>query len=214
MKKAIIAKKLGMTQIFNEQGAVIPVTVLEAGPCVVTQVKTEEKDGYNAIQVGFQTVKPSKVTKPIKGHFEKSGIAEENLKKFLKEFRLENSNEYQVGAEIKADIFSVGDIVDVTGTSKGKGYQGSIKRHNQHRGPMTHGSKSHRVSGSMGSNTTPGVVKKGKKLPGHMGNVTVTVQALEVVKVDAEKNVLLIKGSVPGPINSVITIRDTVRVEK
>ncbi len=214
MKKAIIAKKIGMTQIFNEDGLLIPVTVLEAGPCVVTQVKNEEKDGYNAIQVGFQTVKVSKLTKPIKGHFEKSGLSEDNFKKFLREFRLENTTEYQIGAEIKADAFAAGDMVDVTGTSKGHGYQGAIKRHGQSRGPETHGSKSHRVIGSMGSNTTPGRVKKGKNMAGHMGVDTITVQSLEVVKVDVEKNVILIKGSVPGPVNGIVTLKNAVKITK
>lgn len=214
MKKAIVAKKLGMTQVFNEDGMQIPVTVLEAGPCVVTQVKTEEKDGYSAIQVGFGDVKASKVTKPLKGHMEKSGLADESMKKFLKEFKLDNANEYQVGSEIKADVFAAGDIVDVTGTSKGKGYQGSIKRHGQHRGPMTHGSRSHRVSGSMGSNTTPGRVKKGKKLPGHMGSVTITVQSLEIVKIDMTRNVILVKGSIPGPTNAIVTLNEAVKVAK
>ncbi|HCC07379.1 MAG TPA: 50S ribosomal protein L3 [Clostridiales bacterium] len=211
MKKAIMAKKLGMTQVFNEQGMQIPVTVLEAGPCVITQVKTEEKDGYSAVQVGFGVVKARKVTKPLKGHLEKSGLTEENYKKFLSEFRIDNASEYLVGSEIKADIFSEGDIVDVTGTSKGKGFQGSIKRHNQHRGPMSHGSKSHRVSGSMGANTSPGRVRKGKKLPGHMGSVTITVQSLEVVRIDMEKNVILIKGAVPGAVNSIVTLRNAVK---
>ncbi|OGO84981.1 MAG: 50S ribosomal protein L3 [Clostridiales bacterium GWE2_32_10] len=211
MKKAIIAKKLGMTQIFTKEGMQIPVTVLEAGPCTVTQIKTEEKDGYSAVQVGFGNVKASKVTKPLKGHFEKVGIGAEDFKKHLKEFKLDNPTEYHVGSEIKVDAFSEGDIVDVTGTSKGKGFQGSIKRHNQHRGPMTHGSKSHRVSGSMGACSTPSRVRKGKKLPGHMGNVTITVQALEVVKVYAEKNVMLIKGSIPGPVNAIVSIKETVK---
>ena len=211
MKKAIIAKKLGMTQIFTKEGMQIPVTVLEAGPCTVTQIKTEEKDGYSAVQVGFGAVKASKVTKPLKGHFEKVGMGVEEFKKHLKEFKLDNSTEYQVGSEIKVDTFSEGDIVDVTGTSKGKGFQGSIKRHNQHRGPMTHGSKSHRVSGSMGACSTPSRVRKGKKLPGHMGNVTITVQALEVVKVYAEKNVMLVKGSIPGPVNAIVSIKETVK---
>ncbi|HAN09218.1 MAG TPA: 50S ribosomal protein L3 [Clostridiales bacterium] len=211
MKKAIMAKKLGMTQVFNEQGMQIPVTVLEAGPCVITQVKTEEKDGYSAVQVGFGAVKARKVTKPLKGHLEKSGLTEENFKKHLSEFRIDNAALYKVGSEIKADIFSEGDIVDVTGTSKGKGFQGSIKRHNQHRGPMTHGSKSHRVSGSMGANTSPGRVRKGKKLPGHMGSVTITVQSLEVVRVDMERNVILIKGAVPGAVNSIVTLKDAIK---
>ncbi len=208
MKKAIIAKKIGMTQIFTEAGLVIPVTVLEAGPCVVTQKKTVETDGYDAVQVGFGDVKEKSLTKPLKGHFEKAGVAP---KKVLKELRLENVNDYEVGAEIKADIFSVGEKVDVSGTSKGHGYQGTIKRHGQHRGPMGHGSKYHRAVGSLSSATSPGKVKKGKKLPGHMGSVKVTVQNIEVVRADAEKNLLLVKGAVPGSKGSVVVVRETVK---
>ncbi len=206
MKKAIIAKKIGMTQIFTEAGLLIPVTVLEAGPCVVTQKKTVENDGYEAVQVGFGDVKEKKVTKPLKGHFEKAGVAP---KKVLKELKLEG--EYSVGDEIKADIFSAGDKVDISGTSKGHGYQGTIKRHGQHRGPMAHGSKYHRSLGSLSSGTSPGKVKKGKKMPGHMGSVEVTVQNLEVVRADAEKNLLLVKGAVPGSKGSVVVIKETVK---
>ena len=195
MKKAIVAKKIGMTQVFAENGLLIPVTVLEAGPCVVTQVKTVENDGYDAIQVGFGDVKVNKVNKPMKGHFDKASV---EPKKVLKEFRLESIEGMTAGTEIKADVFAAGDKVDVSGVSKGKGYQGPIKRHNQHRGPMGHGSKFHRAVGSMSSATTPGKVKKGKKMAGHMGAVNVTVQNLEVVRVDADKNLLLIKGAVPG----------------
>jgi len=208
-KKAIIAKKVGMTQIFTETGIVVPVTVLEAGPCVVVQKKTVENDGYGAVQVGFGAVKPRRVNKPQTGHFAKAGI---EPKKLLRELRLENSDEFEVGAEIKADVFAVGDKVDVSGVSKGKGFQGAIKRHGMHRGPMAHGSKYHRGLGSLSSGTTPGKVKKNKRMPGHMGAVKVTVQNLEVVRSDAEKNLLLIKGAVPGPRGSVLFIKESVKV--
>lgn len=208
MKKAIMAKKIGMTQVFAEDGTLIPVTVMEAGPCVVTQKKTVENDGYEAIQVGFGEVTSKHVNNPKKGHFEKAGV---EVKKVLKEFRLEDISTYEVGAEIKADIFAAGDKIDVTGISKGKGFQGAIKRHNQHRGPMAHGSKYHRGVGSLSSATTPGKVKKGKKMPGHMGSVQVTVQNLEVVRADAEKNLLLIKGAVPGNKGSILVIKDSVK---
>lgn len=208
MKKAIIAKKVGMTQVFTEKGTLIPVTVLEAGPCVVIQKKTMENDGYEAIQVGYTDAKPKHVTKPMKGHFDKAGVT---AKKYLKEFRLEDTSAYEVGAEIKADVFAAGDKVDVSGVSKGKGFQSTIKRYNAQRGPMGHGSKSHRVVGSMSSGTTPGRVKKNKKMPGHMGNVNVTVQNIEVVRADAEKNMLLVKGAVPGPKGAVLVIKDSVK---
>ena len=208
MKKAIMAKKIGMTQIFSETGNLIPVTVLEAGPCVVVQKKTAENDGYEAIQVGFAEVKEKHVTKPLKGHFEKAGV---DAKKYLKEFRLEDTSAYEVGAEIKADIFAAGDKIDVSGISKGKGYQGAIKRHGQSRGPMGHGSKYHRGLGSLSSGTTPGRVKKGKGMPGHMGAVKVTVENLEVVRIDAEKNLLLVKGAVPGPKGSILFVKDSVK---
>lgn len=208
MKKAIMAKKVGMTQVFTENGALIPVTVLEAGPCVVVQKKTTENDGYEAIQVGFTDAKPKHVTKPMKGHFEKAGVT---AKKYVKEFRLDDISAYEVGAEIKADVFAAGDKVDVSGVSKGKGFQSTIKRYNAQRGPMGHGSKSHRVVGSMSSGTTPGRVKKNKKMPGHMGNVNVTIQNIEVVRADAEKNLLLIKGAVPGPKGAVLVIKDSVK---
>ncbi|MBO5561934.1 MAG: 50S ribosomal protein L3 [Firmicutes bacterium] len=208
MQKAIVAKKIGMTQIFAENGLLIPVTVLEAGPCVVTQKKTEENDGYNAIQVGFGEVKAKKVNKPMKGHFEKAGVVPT---KVLKELRLDDTSAYEVGSEIKADVFAAGDKVDATGISKGKGYQGPIKRHGQSRGPMAHGSKYHRGVGSLSSATTPGKVKKGKKMAGHMGSVQVTVQNLEVVRADAEKNLLLIKGAVPGSKGSVLVIKNSVK---
>lgn len=208
MKKAIITKKIGMTQIFLENGTLIPVTVLEAGPCFVTQKKTIENDGYEALQVGFGFVKEKHINKPLKGHFDKANV---EIKKVLKEFKFENCNEFEVGSEIKADIFTVGDKVDVSGVSKGKGFQGAIKRHNQHRGPMSHGSKYHRGVGSLSSATTPGRVKKGKKMPGHMGAENVTIQNLEIVRVDAEKNLLLIKGAIPGNKGSVIVVKESIK---
>ena len=208
MKKAIITKIIGMTQFFSENGTLIPVTVLEAGPCFVTQKKTIENDGYEALQVGFGFVKEKHINKPLKGHFDKANV---EIKKVLKEFKFENCNEFEVGSEIKADIFSVGDKVDVSGISKGKGFQGAIKRHNQHRGPMSHGSKYHRGVGSLSSATTPGRVKKGKKMPGHMGAENVTIQNLEIVRVDAEKNLLLIKGAVPGNKGSVIVVKESIK---
>ena len=211
MKKGIIAKKIGMTQIFSEDGSLIPVTVLQAGPCYVTQVKTIENDGYEAVQVGFDDVREKLVTKPVKGHLDKAGV---QTLRFMKEFKFENASEYKLGQEIKADIFEAGDKIDVTGKSKGKGFQGAIKRHGQHRGPMAHGSKFHRHQGSNGSATTPGRVFKGKGMPGHMGSVKVTVQNLEVVKVDTENNLLLVKGSVPGPKKSLVTIKETVKVAR
>ena len=210
MKKAILGKKIGMTQIFDEKGAAIPVTVVEAGPCTVVQVKTKDADGYEAIQLGFGEVKEKKLIKPTKGHFTKANVTP---KKHLREFRLEEIS-YNVGDEIKADIFTAGEAVDVTGTSKGKGFQGVIKRHGQSRGPMGHGSMYHRRPGSMGSTSTPGRVYKGKNLPGHMGVETVTVQNLEIVKVDLDKNVLLIKGSVPGNKGAILKIRNSVKSTK
>ena len=210
MKKAILGKKIGMTQIFDENGRVIPVTVVEAGPCTVVQVKTKDADGYEAIQLGFGEVKEKKLIKPTKGHFTKANVTP---KKHLREFRLEEIS-YNVGDEIKADIFTAGESVDVTGTSKGKGFQGVIKRHGQSRGPMGHGSMYHRRPGSMGSTSTPGRVYKGKNLPGHMGVETVTVQNLEIVKVDLDKNVLLIKGSVPGNKGAILKIRNSVKSTK
>ena len=196
MKKAILTTKVGMTQVFSEDGVLTPVTVLQAGPCVVTQVKTVENDGYSAVQVGFGDIREKLVNKPKKGHFAKAGVT---AKRFLKEFRLEDAESYTLGQEIKADVFAAGDKVDATAKSKGKGFQGAIKRHGQSRGPMAHGSKYHRHAGSNGSATTPGRVFKGKHMPGHMGAVRVTVQNLEVVSVDAEKNLILVKGAVPGP---------------
>ena len=208
MKKALIGKKLGMTQIFDEQGKVVPVTVIEAGPCVVAQVKTVETDGYNAIQLGFGDVKESKLNKPEKGHFAKSKLTP---KKHLREFRLDSVENINVGDELKADTFTAGDQLDIQGTSKGKGFQGVIKRHGQSRGPMGHGSMYHRRPGSMGPTSTPGRVFKGKKLPGHMGSQTITIQNLEVVRVDLDKNVILVKGSVPGAKGAILKLKTSVK---
>ena len=210
MKKGLIGKKIGMTQIFNEEGKVIPVTVIEAGPCVVSQVKTEETDGYNSIQLGFGAIKESKVNKPERGHFTKANIAPA---RYLREFRVDSIEDVKVGDELKADIFMAGDKIDIQGTSKGKGFQGVIKRHGQHRGPMGHGSMYHRRPGSMGSTSTPGRVVKGKKLPGHMGAETVTIQNLEVIKVDLDKNIILVKGSVPGAKGSILKIKSSVKAK-
>ena len=227
MKKAILATKVGMTQIFNTDGVLVPVTVLQAGPCVVTQIKTVENDGYSAVQVGFVDKKEKTankdangkkeirhrhgLTKAEKGHFDKAGVPG---KRFVKEFKLDNADEYQLAAEIKADIFAEGDKIDATAISKGKGFQGAIKRHGQHRGPMAHGSKFHRHQGSNGACSSPSRVFKGKGMPGHMGSVKVTVQNLEIVKVDAENNLLLVKGSVPGPKKSLVTVKETVKAAK
>ena len=208
MKKAILTTKVGMTQIFNEDGVLTPVTVLQAGPCVVTQVKTVENDGYSAIQVGYGDIREKLVNKPQKGHFAKAGVS---AKRFVKEFRLEDAESYSLGQEIKADIFAAGDKIDATAKSKGKGFQGAIKRHGQSRGPMAHGSKYHRHAGSNGSATTPGRVFKGKHMPGHMGAVKVTVQNLEVVRVDADQNLILVKGSVPGPKKSLVMLKESVK---
>ena len=224
MKKAILGTKVGMTQIFNAEGVLVPVTVLEAGPCVVTQIKTVENDGYSAVQVGFVDQKERVVNKDATGkkeirnrhgvnksqagHFAKAGVSS---KKFVREFKFENAEEYSLAQEIKADIFAEGDHVDATAISKGKGFQGAIKRFNQHRGPMAHGSKFHRHQGSNGACSSPSRVFKGKGMPGHMGCVKVTVQNLEIVRVDAEKNLLLIKGSVPGPKKSLVTIKESVK---
>ncbi len=224
MKKAILATKVGMTQIFDQDGMLIPVTVLQAGPCVVTQVKTVENDGYSAVQVGFGEKKEKTmnkdaagnkeinrrhgINKPEKGHLQKAGVSG---KRFLKEFRFDNAEEYNLKDEIKADIFAEGDRVDATAISKGKGYQGTIKRYGQHRGPMAHGSKFHRHQGSNGACSSPSRVFKGKGMPGHMGSVQITVQNLTVVKVDAEKNLLLVKGTVPGPKKCLVTIKETVK---
>jgi large subunit ribosomal protein L3 len=211
MKKAILATKVGMTQIFNEDGALIPVTVLQAGPCSVTQVKTVENDGYSAVQVGFVDKREKLVNKPMKGMFDKAGVS---YKRFVREFKFENAEEYSVADEIKADIFEAGDKVDATAIAKGKGFQGAIKRHGQSRGPMAHGSKYHRHAGSNGACSSPSKVFKGKKMPGHMGAKKVTVQNLEVVRVDVENNLLLVKGAVPGPKKALVTIKETVKSGK
>lgn len=225
MKKAILATKVGMTQIFKEDGSLIPVTVLQAGPCVVTQIKTVENDGYSAVQVGFVDKKEKIVnkdkngkktiihrhgaTKAEQGHFKKAGVS---CKRYVREFKLENAAEYALGAEIKADVFAEGDKIDATAISKGKGFQGAIKKNGQHRGPMAHGSKFHRHQGSNGSSSDPSRVFKGKGMPGHMGSVKVTVQNLEVVRVDADKNLILVKGAIPGPKKGLVTIKETVKV--
>ena len=211
MKKAILATKVGMTQIFNDEGVLTPVTVLQAGPCVVTQVKTVENDGYKAVQVGFVDKREKLVSKPVKGHFDKAGVS---YKRFVREFRFENAEEYSVKDEIKADIFAAGDKIDATAISKGKGFQGAIKRHGQSRGPMAHGSKYHRHAGSNGACSDPSKVFKGKRMPGQMGGKKITVQNLEIVKVDVENNLLLVKGAVPGPKKSMVTIKETVKCGK
>ena len=208
MKKAILGTKVGMTQIFGENGEMIPVTVVLAGPCTVVQKKTIETDGYEAVQVGFGEVKEKNLNKPMKGHFAKADVAS---KKYLREFRLDDCSALNVGDEIKADIFEAGEKIDVTGISKGKGFAGPMKRWGLHRGPMSHGSGYHRGSGSMGACSNPGRVMKGKKLPGHMGVVRVTVQNLEVVKVDAENNLILLKGAVPGNKGGLVTIKNSIK---
>lgn len=210
MKKAIIGRKVGMTQIFDEAGRVVPVSVVLAGPCVVVQKKTVEKDGYSAIQVGYEDIREGLVNKPLKGHFKKSGIS---VKRFLRELRTEDAEKYNVGDILKADVFTAGEKVDVSGISKGKGYQGVIKRWNANRGPTTHGSKYHRSVGSMGASSYPSRTFKNKKMPGHMGNANVTVQNLEVVKVDPEKNLILIKGGIPGPKKGLVFIKDTTKIK-
>ena len=211
MKKAILATKVGMTQIFNEDGVLTPVTVLQAGPCVVTQIKTVENDGYSAVQVGFADKRAKLVNKPLKGHFDKAGVS---YKRYIKEFKFENAADYTLAQEIKADIFEAGDKVDATAISKGKGFQGAIKRLGQHRGPMAHGSKFHRHQGSNGACSDPSKVFKGKGMPGHMGAKKITIQNLEIVKVDVENNLLLVKGAVPGPKKSLVTIKETVKAGK
>lgn len=208
MKKAILATKVGMTQVFADDGAVTPVTVLQAGPCVVTQIKTVEKDGYEAVQVGFGDIREKLVTKGVKGVYEKAGVS---VRRFMKEFRFENAADYKVGDEIKADIFTAGDHIDATAVSKGKGFQSAIKRFGQHRGPMKHGSKFHRHAGSNGSSSDPCRVFKGKGMPGQMGSKRITIQNLEIVRVDADKNLILVKGAVPGPKKCLVTIRETVK---
>ncbi len=224
MKKAILATKVGMTQIFAEDGSLIPVTVLQAGPCVVTQIKTIENDGYEAVQVGFvdkkdkiinkdasgkkEIVHAHGTTKAMQGHFKKAGVTS---KRYVREFKFENATEYALAQEIKADIFAEGDKIDATAVSKGKGFQGAIKRLGQHRGPMAHGSKFHRHQGSNGACSSPSRVFKGKGMPGHMGHKQTTVKNLEVVRVDAEKNLLLVKGAVPGPKKALVTIKETTK---
>ncbi len=224
MKKAILATKVGMTQIFAEDGSLIPVTVLQAGPCVVTQIKTVENDGYEAVQVGFvdkkdkiinkdaagkkEIVHAHGTTKAMQGHFKKAGVTS---KRYVREFKFENASEYALAQEIKADIFAEGDKIDATAISKGKGFQGAIKRLGQHRGPMAHGSKFHRHQGSNGACSSPSRVFKGKGMPGHMGHKQTTVKNLEVVRVDAEKNLLLVKGAVPGPKKALVTIKETTK---
>ncbi|EHI56599.1 50S ribosomal protein L3 [Johnsonella ignava ATCC 51276] len=225
MKKAILAKKLGMTQIFNDAGTLVPVTVLKAGPCVVTQVKTKENDGYDSVQLAYGQIRTKLVNKPRSGHLDKAGITKETIEKgnkkrevypvgrFLKEFKLENSDQYSVKDEIKADIFAAGDKVDASAVSKGKGFQGTIKRYGQHRGPMSHGSKFHRHQGSNGSTSSPSRVFKGKGMPGHMGCERVTIQNLEVVRVDKEENLIIVKGSVPGPKKTLVIIKEAVKAK-
>ncbi|MCD7885779.1 MAG: 50S ribosomal protein L3 [Lachnospiraceae bacterium] len=211
MKKALLATKVGMTQIFDENGLLIPVTVLQAGPCVVTQVKTVAKDGYSAVQVGFVDKREKLVKKPQKGAFDKAGVS---YKRYVRELRLDDAESYEVKQEIKADVFAVGDKVDATAISKGKGFAGVIKRHGQHRGPMAHGSKYHRHAGSNGSSSDPSRVFKGKHMAGRMGGVQVTVQNLEIVRVDAENNLILVKGAVPGPKKALVTLKNTVKTGK
>lgn len=206
MEKGIIGRKVGMTQLFTETGKVVPVTVLEAGPCVVTQKKTVENDGYSSVQIGFEDIREKLVTKPLKGHFDKAQAA---YKRVLKEFNLDEA--LNIGDIIKVDVFEPGEKVDVTGISKGKGYQGAIKRHGYHTGPMAHGSGYHRHQGSMGANTTPSRVMKGKGMPGHMGSEQITVQNLDIVKVDVENNLIAIKGAVPGPNGGLIMIKSAVK---
>ena len=208
MKKAILATKIGMTQVFNEDGVLTPVTVLQAGPCVVTQVKTEETDGYAAVQVGFQDKRETLVNSPDRGKFDKADIP---YKRFIREFRFENAADYNVKDEIKADIFEAGDKIDVSAISKGKGFQGAIKRFGQHRGPMKHGSKYHRHAGSNGSASDPSRVFKGKHMPGQMGAKRVTIQNLEIVRVDADDNLILVKGAVPGPKKALVVVREAVK---
>ena len=213
MAKAILGRKLGMTQIFTEEGRVVPVTVVESGNNFVLQNKTDETDGYNAVQIGFGDIKEKNVTKPLKGHFEKAGV---KAVRFIREMRLSAPSEYNVGDTIGVDIFAAGDLVDVVGTSKGKGFAGGIKRHNFARGPMGHGSKSHREPGSTGAMISGpgGRVLKGKKLPGRMGGERVTVQRLTIVRVDTDRNLLLIKGAIPGPKKGFVVIKDTVKPAK
>ena len=209
--KGLVGKKIGMTQIFDETGLVIPVTVIDVASNVVTQIKTTETDGYNAVQVGYEDVKEKTLNKPQKGHLNRAGVTP---RRTLREFRVEGTEEFTVGQELKADLFEVGDRVDASGTSKGKGFQGNIKRHNQAKGPMSHGSRYHRGPGAMAAAASPGKVFKGKKLPGQMGNKKTTVKNLEVVKVDVERNLLIVKGAVPGPRKSLVTISESTKQDK
>ena len=211
MKKAILATKVGMTQIFNDDGVLTPVTVLQAGPCVVTQVKIVENDGYSAVQVGFVDKREKLVAKPQKGAFDKAGVS---YKRYVRELKLDDAESYEVKQEIKADMFAAGDKVDATAISKGKGFQGAIKRHGQSRGPMAHGSKYHRHAGSNGACSDPSKVFKGKRMAGHMGAKQITVQNLEVIRVDAENNLILVKGAVPGPKKALVTVKSTVKSGK
>ena len=211
MKKAILATKVGMTQIFNDDGVLTPVTVLQAGPCVVTQVKTVENDGYSAVQVGFVDKREKLVAKPQKGAFDKAGVS---YKRYVRELKLDDAESYEVKQEIKADMFAAGDKVDATAISKGKGFQGAIKRHGQSRGPMAHGSKYHRHAGSNCACSDPSKVFKGKRMAGHMGAKQITVQNLEVIRVDAENNLILVKGAVPGPKKALVTVKSTVKSGK
>ncbi len=209
MEKGIIGRKIGMTQLFTENGNVVPVTVVEAGPCTVIQKKTVDNDGYSAVQLGFEDIREKLVVKPIKGHYDKAQVA---YKRVLKEFKLDNSDAMNVGDVLKADVFVAGDVVDVTGISKGKGYQGTIKRLGFHRQPMTHGTSGyHRHQGSMGANSTPSKVMKGKGMPGHMGSEQVTIQNLSVVKVDAENNLIAIKGAIPGPNGGLVIVKTAIK---
>ena len=226
MKKAILATKVGMTQIFNEAGVLVPVTVLQVGPCVVTQIKTEENDGYNSVQVAYGQIRTKLVNKAKAGHLDKAGVEKKTVKKgegqrevyeagrFIREFKLDNAADYSVKDEIKADIFAAGDMVDASAISKGKGFQGAIKRFGSTRGPMSHGSKFHRHHGSNGSSSDPSHVFKGKKMPGHMGAKKVTTQNLEVVRVDLENGIILVKGAVPGAKKALVTLKETVKVSK
>ena len=211
MKKAILATKVGMTQIFDEAGNVVPVTVLSAGPCAVLQVKTEETDGYEAVKVGYGKKRETLVNQPMMGMFRKAGV---EPKRFVREFRLDDCSAFSVGDEIKADVFAAGDKIDVSAVSKGKGFQGAIKRFGQHRGPMAHGSKYHRHQGSNGACSDPSRVYKGKGMPGQMGAKKVTVQNLEIVRVDAEDGLILVKGAVPGPRKALVTVKNTVKTGK
>ncbi len=209
MALGIVGTKLGMTQVFDAEGKAVPVTVIQAGPCTVTQIKTEETDGYTALQVGYGEVKPKALNKPLLGHLAKSGTG---AVRHLQEYRVENPGEYQLGQQIKADIFSAGEIVDAIGTSIGRGFAGYQKRHNFKRGPMSHGSKNHRLPGSVGAGTTPGRVYPGKRMAGRLGGTQVTVRKLTVVRVDAERNLLLIKGAVPGKRGALLNIMPAKKV--